>query len=586
LTHHRRYKISATGIYWPRAWILVSLLFFFLFSNSQLNAAGKVKSSLTAFTFGSNDKMRVGLFGNSVLVQLQPRQGDGIYRFASWTMQDWKNNYRRIKKFNRNRPLQRHKYVTFPFKYLNGSIQGLALQALFSNDTSEVNGWGHRVVFPGETVSLIAGLYTRQDITAKMLVKYNNLPQEGRQLGVGDTVEIPWEWVREELNLRPLSVRPPLVRLKMPGTRTFAGYSIKKGESLYSAVVVRFTGRTLAKEVNEMAAELMELNKIPDATRIRIGTQLKIPMEWISEEYLVQNTLVPEPDAVEEAEKKKKETAKMPKKKRLPVHIILDTGHGGRDPGAVFGSLKKGDRVLEDELVYDIGRRLSKSLSSSRFIVHATVSDPNQLNPVNKLEAKKDDDEVVLVHPQYQMKSAKISINMRVFLVNDIYENLVNKKKIPKENIILMSIHGDALHPSLRGTTVYYPDSRLRRAEFKIRRKVYRRRREYRKVIRFRYRNNLLSGKMSAGFGKTIISVFKSNKLPVHHSSPVRGYYYRAGKRTLPAILNYSRIPTSVLVEVANVHNLQDRRSVLDPKYRQRIADALAMSITSHFGET
>jgi len=585
LTPHHRYLNFQSGTLLSITGVLATFLIVFFLQNPQISAAGKTRSSLKSFTFGANDKMRVGLFGNSVLVQLQPRKGDGIYRFASWTMRDWKNNYRRIKKFNRNRPLQRGKYVTFPFKYLNGAIQGFALQALFSNDTSEVNGWAHRVIFPGETISLIAGLYTKQDISPKMLVKFNQMPQEGRQLHIGDTIEIPWEWIREELNLRPLSVRPPLTMTKTTGVRLFANYQIKKGESLYSAVIVRFTGRTLAKDVNEMAAELMKLNGIDDATRINVGRRLKIPMEWISEEYLVQNTPVPEQVPPPPVPVKKKKRVR-PIAKKLPVHIILDTGHGGRDPGAVFGSVKKGDRVLEDELVYDIGRRLSKELNSGRFVVHSTVLDPNQQNPVSQLTNHKDHDEVLLVHPQYQMKSAKISVNMRVFLVNHIYENLVKNKKIPRENIILMSIHGDALHPSLRGTTVYFPDPRLRRAEFKINRRVYRRRREYRKLIRFTYRNNLLCGKLSSGFGKTIIEVFKTNQLPVHRSTPVRGYYYRSGKRTLPAILSYSSIPTSVLVEVANLHNLKDRRSVLDPQYRQRIADALALSVRQHFSDT
>ncbi|MEC9384561.1 MAG: hypothetical protein VYD06_08970, partial [SAR324 cluster bacterium] len=85
--------------------------------------------------------------------------------------------------------------------------------------------------------------------------------------------------------------------------------------------------------------------------------------------------------------------------------------------------------------------------------------------------------------------------------------------------------------------------------------------------------------------GKVIIDQFRKTKLPTHRvSSAVRGYLYRKGKKTLPAVLRYSKVPTSVLVEIANLNNRRDRQDLLKPETRQRIAKAISNSVYAHFG--
>ena len=59
----------------------------------------------------------------------------------------------------------------------------------------------------------------------------------------------------------------------------------------------------------------------------------------------------------------------------------------------------------------------------------------------------------------------------------------------------------------------------------------------------------------------------------------MRSYYYRDGERTLPAVLRYSRVPTSVLVEVTNLNNPHDRKALLAASTRQRIAQAVADAV-------
>ena len=547
-------------------------------NRQQVVFAGSKSVELKEYTFGDNQKFKVGFDGQDIIVYIRPRPGEGLFRFASWTLRDWRNNYQKIKKYNNNRVLQKGSYVRFPFSVLNDSLQGLVLQTLFPNDTSEEEEWAHRVVFKGETVSLIAGVFAKKSIPASKLVEYNELERGGRSLAIGDVVNIPWEWVREELNLKPIEVKEPLVVKPDRFGKKHAFYTIKKGESLYSSVVIRFTGRTLAEDVNRMANRLLALNDISDERYIPVGQEIKIPLEWISEEYLVKASIEPsEKELPEEPESLKVRID-------YPVHIIIDPGHGGKDPGAVHGREGSPDRLFEDETVYDIAMRLSDILKKRNYNVHLTLTDPDQPGPVNKLATVKDSDERVLVNPNYLINHVNISINMRIFLVNHIYQDLI-RRKIPSNNILLISLHGDALHKSLQGATVYYPDARLRKESFRKRHSVYRRRKEFYPVIRFPVRENSRSALLSSSFGKEIIDTFQAAGLKTHRSFSVRGYYYRKGKRTLPGILRYSKVPTSVLLEVGNLNNYLDRKGFRDPGYREKLAKAIADSIHTRFSK-
>jgi hypothetical protein len=65
-----------------------------------------------------------------------------------------------------------------------------------------------------------------------------------------------------------------------------AVYRLKKGEALYSAVVVRFTGRIDADEANRLAQKILEYNGIRDATKIADGTPIRIPAHYLDDEVL------------------------------------------------------------------------------------------------------------------------------------------------------------------------------------------------------------------------------------------------------------------------------------------------------------
>ena len=591
-----------------------------LFGLSGLPASSSAKSTKKSnwqsfqlqYQSSETAKMLVGWNGKRLVVKLKPLVGEGGYSLARRVLLSNFRSLKTIRKYSKTRRLYRNRFITFPFKVINGNIRSSALKAVFFKDKAGIGYWKHRVTFAWETTSMIAGLFTKEGIKAGHLVRYNKMRNKGNILKKGDVIKIPWKWISPELSLSQVSLKPPLKLKQDKLGKLYAHYQMKPGETLYSSVVIRFTGRLLNDEVNQVANKLLKLNNISDAKLIQSRQKIRIPLEWLSEEFLVSQTndVFSRKTSVKKTKKKKtkkirsskvavskkkhkqgksiqKAVAQKTKSKRKKnvhkIHVILDSGHGGRDPGASAGSRKNNDIIYEDEVVYDISKRMSKLFKKQGIIVHPTLADPNQKQPIRYLSHHHDRDEHLLVTPRYLTRNARIGVNMRVYLVNHIFKQL-RKKKVPSENILFISLHGDALHSSLSGAMVYYPDHRLRRGRFILSSKIYRKRKEYISKLTYNPRDNKYSEKLSKSFGKVIINQFRKLRLRTHRvSSAVRGYLYRKGIKTLPAVLRYSKVPTSVLVEIANLNNRLDRRDLLKSKTRQQIAKAITNSVTAHF---
>ena len=147
----------------------------------------------------------------------------------------------------------RDRYIAFPLKVINGDIRSSALKASFFNDKATHKYWQHHVTYKWETTSMIAGLFTKKGIKAGNLVRFNKMRRNGNVLQIGDIIKIPWKWIGSELKLRQFAVKPPLKLKQDKSGKLFAQYQMQTGDTLYSSVVIRFTGRLLNDEVNQMS---------------------------------------------------------------------------------------------------------------------------------------------------------------------------------------------------------------------------------------------------------------------------------------------------------------------------------------------
>ncbi len=224
-----------------------------LFGLSGLPASSSAKSTKKSnwqsfqlqYQSSETAKMLVGWNGKRLVVKLKPLVGEGGYSLARRVLLSNFRSLKTIRKYSKTRRLYRNRFITFPLKVINGSIRSSALKAVFFKDKAGIGYWKHRVTFAWETTSMIAGLFTKEGIKAGHLVRYNKMRNKGNILKKGDVIKIPWKWISPELSLRQVSLKPPLKLKQDKLGKLYAHYQMKPGETLYSSVVIRFTGRLL-----------------------------------------------------------------------------------------------------------------------------------------------------------------------------------------------------------------------------------------------------------------------------------------------------------------------------------------------------
>ena len=139
--------------------------------------------------------------------------------------------------------------------------------------------------------------------------------------------------------------------------------------------------------------------------------------------------------------------------------IVLDPGHGGRDPGAIVSSVDGNNRsvyVVEDEFVYDIALRLYQKLRLAGAEVEMTVISPNHLIRENNPPAR------TFVHEQNEVYN-DVSVNRRnSFSVRPGLDNIVQRVKIANRffarrgKTLFISLHADNTPNRPKGPLVIY----------------------------------------------------------------------------------------------------------------------------------
>ena len=139
--------------------------------------------------------------------------------------------------------------------------------------------------------------------------------------------------------------------------------------------------------------------------------------------------------------------------------IVLDPGHGGRDPGAIVSNLDGNNRsvyVVEDEFVYDIALRLYQKLRLAGAEVEMTVISPNHLIRENNPPAR------TFVHEQNEVYN-DVSANRRnSFSARPGLHNIVQRVKIANRffarrgKTLFISLHADNTPTRSKGPLVIY----------------------------------------------------------------------------------------------------------------------------------
>jgi N-acetylmuramoyl-L-alanine amidase len=467
------------------------------------------------------------------------------------------------------------------FAALSDGSRRAAIAALFPSDVRATAGWLH-IAVEEERLADVAEWFTGAAGNAPALAKANAAP--GDTVPPGTMIRIPAELLSaafREAEAVPDSEPPNLV-FDQDEKGRYAVYRLRKGEALYSAVVVRFTGRLDAVDVIELARTIAARSHIEDVHAIPVGFPVKIPLEALSVEFLPKD----DPRSLERA-RGKAESAQFSRAEIARglrgVRVILDAGHGGGDTGTLHGG------VWESTYVYDVACRMRKILAEkTRAEVLMTTRDAVlgwKVPERDSLPSSRS--QLLLTDPAYSLQDPRVGVNLRWYLANSLIRRPgPDGAKVPPERTVFISLHADSLHPSVRGAMVYVPGERYLRDRYGKTGPAYAGYREVKEqpVVSFNHKERFASEGASTALANGIIAALREAGLPVHSFSPVRTHVIRGGREWVPAVLRYNRVPNRVLVELANLGNEEDRALMRTRVFRHSLAEALAAAVVSFFG--
>ncbi len=532
-------------------------------------------------------EVRVSIAGaDEISLLARPLPGEGIDAFVKRVTDDAKAKATILSSNGGLRHLRRGQFVRVPYRLLSGNYRKIAIEALFPADRATAAGWEHHVTaLTGKPESLwrIAEWFTGEGQRYRDIRKGSAIPS--LETRVGQTVLVPPNLLtpsfREAVAAAapPAEAEAPKLEFAEDEHGRYAIYRLRKGEALYSAVVVRFTGRLHAEDVNAKAAEIAALNGVTDVHAMPVGFPVRIPLADLAPEFRPPDD--PERIAEENTRLEASQFANKVKSADLSgVTLVLDAGHGGRDTGALVDGLE------EAAYVYDIACRVERLVLSGtkgRVVPIMGRDEPCASAASDRVGSSRS--ARVLTSPPYRIEDAATGVNLRWYLANSVWKH-VEKNGGQQDRTVFVSLHADSLHPAVRGTMVYVPGEKFLGGSYRKSGEPYDSRREVRESpsVSFSRQEKIEAEGVSRDLAEHIVASFRAADLPLHAFEPIRRNVIRGGGEWVPAILRYNRIPARVLVEVCNLNNPEDRRLLRSRGYREKVAEALVAALVQFFG--
>jgi N-acetylmuramoyl-L-alanine amidase len=512
-----------------------------------------------------------------------PKKGEGMAAFARRLCGDARLVTQVAEANGGAKDLQAGVRYSIPFELLSQEWQLKVIRALFPEDRGEADGWRHQVRGVGalqrESLWNLAIWFTGSGENFRAIREYNELLDD--DVSKGKAVSIPSELLRPAFrSALPVPEKPYLLDFGKDKDGEYAIYRLRPGEALYSSVVVRFTGRVFAADVNALAGQIAKRSGIPDVTDIPIGFRVKIPIELLQPEYLPEGH--PQRKEYEEGLRASARFSNQVKARGLSgITIVLDAGHGGQDVGASLGG------VWESLYVYDIAMRVKRVLetqTAARVLVTTRDGGEFRVQEVDVLPFSRGHS--VLTTPPYPIEDPKVGVNLRWYLANSLFRKTVSTDKDPQK-MVFLSIHADSLHPSLRGVMAYIPSADMRGDSYGKSGGVYASRKEVQESPRvtFPLEERRESEGLSRELAKQVVAAFQTRGLPVHPFKPVRDKIIRDGSVWVPAVLRFNSILAKILLEVCNLANDQDRGLIQTRAYRQKVAESVVQGLLAYYGQ-